>query len=167
MKKYEVSLFKKLQLPFVTSRTLWECDLQVCSTVSVTDAGWTWGRSIAVQVYSPECEVSAFVIISRPSRSTACWGKPWQTDPVMQTGTRKRNFGNPAEKRPRFYTPMELHVVFHMWNFPWKVHGIQCRILHKIFMEFERIPWKFHGSSTKLSGIPWKFHGIFTRNPIP
>jgi len=39
-------------------------DLHISSTVSMTDAGWTFGRSIAVQVYVPESDDSAFVIIS-------------------------------------------------------------------------------------------------------
>ena len=48
-----------------------ELDLHICSTVSLTDAGGTCGRSIAVHVYSPESNVSVSVIVSRPSCSIA------------------------------------------------------------------------------------------------
>jgi len=51
--------------------------LHVSSIISVTDAGWTCGRSIAVHVYSPESDLSALEMVRRPSRSTAWCGKPW------------------------------------------------------------------------------------------
>ena len=47
-----------------------------------------------------------------------------------------------------------FHGVFHVWNFPWKFHGIGIprEILHVISIE--------------LHGIPWKFDGVFHWNPL-